>query len=67
MEGNEWQIGELYEIIISQSVCIYNSMLSIFNLYLLVVPQSCLRMTRKVRSAIGVICGLASPLLTPRK
>lgn len=42
-------------------------MLSVFNLYLLIIPQTCLQMNRKVRSAIMVICGLASPLLIPKK
>jgi hypothetical protein len=38
MGGNEWQIGET---ITSRYVCIYNFVLSIFNLHLLIIPQTC--------------------------
>lgn len=64
---NGWQTGELYQTITSQYVCIYKFVLSSFNLHLLIVPQSCLQMNRRVRSALLVICGLASPPLLPKK
>lgn len=49
--------------VISQCVCIYNFMLSMFRVCLLITPQPCSQRSGKA----VFLCKLASPLLIPKK